>query len=83
MDDALYGYSTYFDLNFVNQYLKHNDDVKFVEEDAEVSVDFSTTVRKDPNYNLDRIDQKNFPLDGKYRFPATAGKGATVYIVDT
>jgi len=83
VEDALYGYSTYFDPNFVNQYLKHDDDVKLAEEDAEVSIDFRTTFRKKANPNLDRIDQKKFPLDTKYRFPLTAGSGVTVYIVDT
>jgi hypothetical protein len=43
----------------------------------------NTTVRKNPTPNLDRIDQEKFPLDGKYVFPATAGKGVTMYIVDT
>ncbi|CAG8515591.1 24881_t:CDS:2 [Cetraspora pellucida] len=33
--------------------------------------------------NLDRIDQKSPPLDGKYRYPATSGLGVNVYIVDT
>ncbi|GBB84322.1 hypothetical protein RclHR1_10940002 [Rhizophagus clarus] len=34
-------------------------------------------------YNLDRIDQKDFPLDGKYIFPTSAGSGVNVYVVDT
>ncbi|RIA86880.1 peptidase S8/S53 domain-containing protein [Glomus cerebriforme] len=33
--------------------------------------------------NLDRIDQKNFPLDGKYTFPASAGEDVNVYVIDT
>ncbi|CAI2186826.1 7070_t:CDS:2, partial [Funneliformis geosporum] len=33
--------------------------------------------------HLDRIDQKNFPLDGKYSFPASSGKGVNVFIIDT
>jgi hypothetical protein len=35
------------------------------------------------NRIFDRIDQKNFPLDGKYAYPASAGKGVNVYIIDT
>ena len=42
-----------------------------------------TTVRKNPTPNLDRIDQADFPLDGKYVFPTTAGKDVTIYVVDT
>ena len=83
VEDALYGYSTYFDPNFVNQYLKQNNDVELAEEDGKVSINFRTTFRKKANPNLDRIDQKNFPLDTKYIFPLTAGNGVTVYIVDT
>ncbi|CAG8570544.1 9377_t:CDS:2, partial [Acaulospora morrowiae] len=33
--------------------------------------------------NLDRIDQANLPLDGKYNFPPSNGSGVNVYCVDT
>lgn len=32
---------------------------------------------------LDRIDQRNLPLDGYYRYPDSAGENTTVYILDT
>jgi len=38
---------------------------------------------KNPLENLDRIDQRKFPLDKSYTFPNSAGKGVNVYIVDT
>ena len=89
VEDALYGYTTYYHPKFVKEHLKEHENVKIVEVDTEVSIQrknnkhFRTTVRKNPNPNLDRIDQRKFPLNKKYEFPATAGKGVTAYIVDT
>jgi subtilisin family serine protease len=34
-------------------------------------------------WNLDRVDQESLPLSGTFSFPADAGSGATVYVVDT
>src|SRR3954447_4894238 len=93
VEDALYGYTTYFDPKFVKKHLESHGDIKLVEKDVKLSIQHQnrhhnkhhlrTSVRKNPTPNLDRIDQKNFPLDGKYKFPATAGKGVTMYIIDT
>ncbi|CAG8769059.1 11759_t:CDS:2, partial [Cetraspora pellucida] len=41
------------------------------------------SIRRNPNPNLDRIDQKYFPLDGIYTCPSSAGTRVKVYIVDT
>lgn len=37
----------------------------------------------DPVWNLDRLDQATGPLDGVYRYPASAGRGVRVYVIDT
>ncbi|WP_030676145.1 S8 family peptidase [Streptomyces sp. NRRL B-1347] len=36
-----------------------------------------------PSWGLDRIDQKNLPLDKSYTAPRTKGAGVTVYVIDT
>ncbi|MEU3651847.1 S8 family peptidase [Streptomyces sp. NPDC032161] len=36
-----------------------------------------------PSWGLDRIDQKNLPLNQSYTYPDKAGEGVTAYIIDT
>ncbi len=36
-----------------------------------------------PSWGLDRIDQAALPLDARYTSPDSAGKGVTVYVIDT
>jgi hypothetical protein len=36
-----------------------------------------------PPWGLDRIDQRNRPLNNTYTYPASAGTGVRVYVVDT
>ncbi|SHG82385.1 S8 family peptidase [Streptoalloteichus hindustanus] len=54
--------------------------VEFVEQDKVVRASGEQT---DPVWGLDRIDQRNLPLDRKYTYPDNAGAGTTVYVVDT
>ncbi|MFD7404801.1 S8 family peptidase [Streptomyces sp. NPDC059866] len=36
-----------------------------------------------PSWGLDRIDQRNLPLNSSYTYPDTAGQGVTAYVIDT
>ncbi|MFJ8539843.1 S8 family peptidase [Streptomyces sp. NPDC093591] len=41
------------------------------------------TQKNPPSWGLDRIDQRNLPLDKSYTWPESAGAGVTVYVIDT
>jgi len=53
--------------------------VKYVEEDGIVQID---TTQTGATWGLDRIDQRNLPLDGNYTYNTTASN-VHAYIVDT
>jgi uncharacterized protein (TIGR03437 family) len=53
--------------------------VKYVEEDGIASID---TTQTGATWGLDRIDQRNLPLDGSYTYNTTASN-VHAYIIDT
>lgn len=54
--------------------------VAYVEPDGMVQT--TTTVQPGATWGLDRINQRNLPLDGTYSYTKT-GAGVTAYIIDT
>ncbi|MFD3841099.1 S8 family peptidase [Streptomyces sp. NPDC058642] len=55
--------------------------VASVAQDTRVALEDSR--HNPPSWGLDRVDQKSLPLDKRYTWPASAGAGATVYVIDT
>ena len=59
--------------------MSRDERVMFVEEDTEISV---ATTQTNVAWHLDRVDQRNLPMDSNYNYGPT-GSGAHVYVLDT
>jgi subtilisin family serine protease len=76
---ALRGFSAELPAEAVAE-LRADPDVATVEADTTVSA--RTTQPNPPSWGLDRIDQRNLPLNGAYGY-TTTGRAVTAYVVDT
>ncbi|WAZ24211.1 S8 family peptidase [Streptomyces cinnabarinus] len=55
--------------------------VASVVQDTRVTLEH--TQKNPPSWGLDRVDQRNLPLNQSYTWPDSAGAGVTVYVIDT
>ncbi len=81
-DAALNGFAGSFS-DAAIETLSHNPNVEYIEADQEVTIDTANdTTQSSATWGLDRIDQRNLPLNGTYVYNFT-GSGVTAYIIDT
>jgi len=75
---ALNGFSASLNAGQLNA-LRHNPNVAYIEQDQEVQ---ATTTQSNATWGLDRVDQRDLPLNGTYNYTPT-GAGVNAYIIDT
>ncbi|HEX8694074.1 MAG TPA: S8 family peptidase, partial [Longimicrobium sp.] len=75
---ALNGFAATLNAGQLNA-LQHNPAVAYVEQDQTVTL---STTQTNATWGLDRIDQRDLPLNGTYNYTPT-GAGIRAYIIDT
>lgn len=78
-DAAINGFAATLNAGQVRA-LQHNPNVVAIEPDQEVHA--TTTQSPTPSWGLDRIDQRNLPLNNSFTYNHT-GSTVTAYVIDT
>jgi len=87
---SLIGFSAKLTQELLKAELAHPD-VKYIECDQVMSINFEqetrapldTITQTGATWGINRIDQRNLPLDGNYIYNSLAGSGVDVYVIDT
>jgi serine protease len=74
--------------NVIQRLAERTDLFEAIEQDQVVSISYKNDSgvfgrQTGATWGLDRIDQKNLPLDTIYNYKDSAGSGAYVYVIDT
>ncbi|CAG8536431.1 6736_t:CDS:2, partial [Racocetra persica] len=83
----IFGYIGYL-LPSVAKEIAKSSDIHTIMEDIPFKViadscSYNTQKTDDTLQNLDRIDQFNYPLDGNYNYPNSAGQDVNCYVLDS
>ncbi len=78
-EHALKGFSAVLTEESV-QFLKSKPEINYIEPDVFISINAIQTPT--PAWGIDRVDQRNLPLDQSYQY-STDGSNVHVYVIDT
>jgi len=59
------------------------NEISFIEEDQIMMALDSCSIQPNPEWNLDRITEKNTKINGRYVYPEGSGATAVGYVIDT
>lgn len=77
-EHAIDGFAALFTPQAVDA-LRNNPNILLIEQDRAVTI---ATSQPDATWGLDRIDQRDLPLDSTYNYAST-GAGVNVYVIDS